>query len=125
MRNFQHKKGWKYIIESKPVLLLLSVVVLFFAWNVFNFWSRMQETTQNKKIAEEKVSSLKEQKEKLEADINSLNTNEGKEKLFRENYGLAKEGEGVITIIEDRNLSKNEADTNDSGFFSFLKNLFK
>lgn len=125
MRNFQQKRGWRNIIESKPVLILLGILILFFAWNVFNFWSKMQETEKNKRIVEDKLTALKQQKEKLESDINSLNTTEGKEKLFRENFGLAKEGEGVIMIIEDKNAPKTQEVTNSSGFFSFLKNLFK
>jgi len=125
MRNFQQKGGWRNIIESKPVLILLGILLLFFAWNVFNFWNKMQETAKNKRIVEDKVTALQQQKEKLEADINSLNTDEGKEKLFRENFGLAKEGEGVIMIIEDKNAPKASLGTNTGSFFSFLRNLFK
>jgi cell division protein FtsB len=84
----------------------------------------MQETEKNKKIAEDKVTTLEQQKEKLSADINDLSTTEGKEKLFRENFGLAKDGEDMIVIVEDKNppVAPKPAP---SGFFSFLKNIFK
>ena len=84
----------------------------------------MRETSKNKKIAENKIVELKQQKEKLLSDINSLNTDEGKEKIFRENFGLAKEGEDVIVVVEDKNSSRIEENVS-SGFFSFLKNLFR
>ena len=84
----------------------------------------MRETEKNKQIVENRVLELKEQKEKLLADINSLETEEGKEKFFRENFGLAKEGENVIIVVEDKNLPKEPAEDS-SGFWSFLKNLFK
>ena len=103
----------------------MGILILFFAWNVFGFWNKMQETVKNKKIVEDKVVTLQNQKEKLESDINSLNTDEGKEKLFRENFGLAKEGEGVIMIIEDKNTPKIPLEANTGGFFSFFKNWFK
>jgi cell division protein FtsB len=125
MRNFQHQRGWRNIIESKPILIFIGILILFFAWNVFNFWNKMQETVKNRQIVEDKVTQLKQQKEKLESDIKSLNTDEGKEKLFRENFGLAKEGEGVIMIIEDKNQANVIKPVESSGFFSFFRNLFK
>lgn len=124
MRNFQQKRGWKNIIESKPVLILFGILILFFAWNVFGFWSKMKETEKNKKIVEDKVTELTQQKDKFLSDINSLNTDQGKEKLFRENFGLAKEGEGVIVVVEDKNLPL-VVKPDSSGFWGFIKNLFK
>lgn len=111
-------------MQSKPVLVLLGGLILVFAWSVLGFWNTMRETEKNKQIVENKVVELKVQKEKLLADINSLETEEGKEKFFRENFGLAKEGENVIIVVEDKNLPK-EPDKDSSGFWSFFKNLFK
>lgn len=124
MRNFQKKGVWRNIMQSKPVLVLLGIVILFFAWSVLGFWNTMEETENNRQAVQNKVTELKEQKQKLLADINSLQTEEGKERFFRENYGLAKEGENVIIVVEDKNLPKESAETS-SGFWSFLKNLFK
>lgn len=111
-------------MQSKPVLVLLGIVIVIFAWSVLKFWNKMRETERNKEIAEEKVEGLREQKEKLLADIESLNTEEGKERVFRENFGLAKEGEEVIIVVEDKNPPEPLKKSFTSGFFSFLKNLF-
>ena len=124
MKNFQRKMGLREIMQSKPVLILLGVVILVFAWSVLNFWNKMQETSKNKKIIEDKVALLKQQKEKLTADINSLNTEEGKEKIFRENFGLVKEGEGMIVVVDDKN-SPLPIPPAPTGLSGFLKNLFK
>ena len=124
MRNFQHKRGWGNILQSKPVLALLGVLILFFAWSVFGFWNKMQETEKNKKIVEDKVAELQQQKGKLSSDINSLNTDEGKEKVFRENFGLAKQGEDEIVIVPD-NSAPAAPPAASSGLFSFFKNLFR
>lgn len=84
----------------------------------------MVETGKNKKIVEDKIIALQQQKEKLSSDISNLQTDQGKEKIFRENFGLAKNGEDMIVIVEDKNppVAPQPAA---SGFFSFLKNLFK
>ncbi|MFA5778355.1 MAG: septum formation initiator family protein [Candidatus Paceibacterota bacterium] len=124
MRNFQQKSSWRKIAESKPVLIVLGVLILFFAWSVFGFWNKMKETSKNKEMTEDKISALKQQKEKLVLDIESLNTDEGKEKFFRENFGLVKEGEDVIVVVEDKNQSLSPA-SNSGGFFSFFMNWFK
>ena len=111
-------------MESIPVLILFGFLILFFIWNILGFWIKMGETSKNKKIAENKVATLKQQKEQLGADIANLQTEEGKEELFRENFGLAKEGENLIVVIEDKNPPAPTPPAS-SGFWSFLKNLFK
>jgi len=125
MRNFQKKRVWRNILQSRPVLVLLGAIILIFAWSVLGFWNKMEETGKNKQAVENKVAELKEQKEKLLADINSLQTEEGKEKFFRENYGLAKEGENVIVVVEDKTPPAPAKTSFSDGFFSFFKNIFK
>lgn len=120
MSNFHKERGWRNIIQSKPVLILFGILILVFAWNILGFWNKMQDTEKNRKIVEEKVAILKQQKEKLSLDINSLQTDQGKEKLFRENFGLAKEGEDMIIVIADKNPPEVPKTTSPSGFFSFL-----
>src|SRR3989344_4249502 len=124
MRNFQKKRGFRNIMHSKPVLAILGVLVLFFAWGVIGFMGKMEITRQNRKVAENKIAELEERKEKLSSEIAKLKTESGVEESIREKFGLAKEGEGLIVVVEDKNPPKDQ-DTSSGGFFSFLKNLFK
>ncbi len=125
MRNFQRKGVWRNILQSKPILIFLGILILIFAWSVLGFWNKMGENNKSKKIAEDKVAELMKQKEKLNSDINSLKTVEGKEAVFRENFGLVKEGEDMIVIVEDKNKPQVPLEANTWGFFSFFKNWFK
>jgi cell division protein FtsB len=124
MRNLKHSRGGRNIMQSKVVLTLFAVFILFFAWSVLGFWNKMQDTAKNKKIAEDKVAALQKQKEKLSSDISNLKTDQGKEKVFRENFGLAKDGEDVIVVVDDKNTNPAPKPAS-SGFFSFFTNLFK
>jgi cell division protein FtsB len=124
MSNFQRKRSGRQILESKPVLALFAIIILIFAWSVLGLWNKMQDTAKNKKLVEDKITELQIQKQKLTADINSLNTDEGKEKIFRENYGLAKEGEDLIVVEEDKNAA-DASKSAESSIISFFKNLFK
>jgi len=126
MQNFKTQKSKvRKILESKLMLVLLFVALLFFAWNVADFISKSRETSLNRKIAEEKVMELQGKKEKLSTDINRLQTKDGIESSIREKFGLAKEGENVIVIIDDKNKQETEVEEKDSGFWYFLKNWFK
>lgn len=125
MRNYERKITWRKVAESKPVLILLGVMILIFAWSVLRFWNKMQETGENKKAVEEKVAALRDKKEKLRADIQSLNTEEGKEEFFRENYGLAKEGEQMIIVVEEKKPPETPKKSPLSSFFSFFTDWFK
>lgn len=125
MRNLEQKNIWRKVMQSKPVLIFLGILILIFAWSVFGFWNKMRETSRNKQIVEDKINQLKQQKEKLSSEIDSLNTQEGKEKFIRENFGLVKDGEDMTVIVEDKNSPSSSENADSSGFFSFIKNLFK
>ena len=85
----------------------------------------MQDTRNNRRLAEEKFTQLQEQKEKLSGDIAKLNTEDGVEESIREKFGLVKEGEGMIVIVEEEVVEEVPEPSKLSSFFSFFKNLFK
>ncbi len=125
MRNFQKKEKWKRLMQSKPSLIFLGIIILAFIFSMFSFVGKMEETAKNKKIVEDKIAELEKSKAKLSSDINSLKTEAGVEESIRNKFGLAKDGENMIMITEDKNLPETQSQTDSSGFFSFLKNLFK
>jgi len=105
--------------------MFFGIVIIFFFFNMFGLVSKMKDTIKNKKIVEDKITELEKSKEKLNSDIDSLKTDEGVEKNIREKFGLAKEGENMIMIIDDKNQTIVEEEPNDSVFWGWLKNLFK
>ena len=124
MRNFQQKRRFQNILHSKIVLILLGLLALFFAWGVIGFMVKMETVKENRKLAEEKFLELEKKKLELSSQIARLNTEEGKEENIREKFGLAKEGEQLIVVVEDKNPPKPLEDES-GGFWGFLKNMFK
>ena len=124
VRNYQQKRVWRDIAQSKPVLIVLGILILVFAWNILGFWNKMRETERNKKIIEDKITALQQQKDKLTSDISDLNTEQGKEKIFRENFGLVKDGESDIVIVNDKTQAA-PPPAQSGGVWGFLKGLFK
>ena len=124
MKSFQQKRGFRNILNSRPVLVFLSILVIFFTYGIIRFMGKMQVTQENRKIAENKVAELEKEKEKLSSDIAKLKTQSGVEESIREKFGLAKDGENMIVIVDDKTSPKTEV-TTQVGFFSFFKNWFK
>ena len=111
MRNFQNKKNTRGILYSRPVLVCIALILLFFMWGVVRFFIKMEETSKNRDIAELKLVELNKNKDKLISDIENLNTDRGKEASIRDKFGLAKEGEGLIVVVDEKvNTVENETE---------------
>ncbi len=42
-------------MQSKPVLILLGILALAFAWNVVSLFDKMLDTVKNRKIVEKRM----------------------------------------------------------------------
>ena len=125
MRDFQEKKRFKHIVQSWPVLIFLSILLLFFATGVFRFMVKMRETTKNREIAEMKVFELQQAKEKLSKDIENLKTEKGLEENIREKFGLAKEGEDLIIVVDSKENLELDDKKKQNYFILLFNNWFK
>lgn len=124
MRNSQEQNWWKRIAHSYFGLGILSILILFFAWNVIKFAGKAEGTAKNKRIAEEKLENLHNQKNQLEGEINELSTQKGMEASIREKFGLAKEGEGLVVVVDEKSHTEGETGQ-ESNFWNKIKNWFK
>ena len=118
MINFQQTRRRRNILHSKPVLAFLFILVLVFAWGMIGFFGKMRLTKGNRELAETKVAELGKEKQKLSADIARLETESGVEENIRQKFGLAKQGEGLIVVVDDKNPPK--VVEKEKSFFSFL-----
>lgn len=123
MRKFQEKSGFRKIVESRPVLLILFVILLLFAWNIFTFLDKGREAKRNLDIANNKLTELENNKKKLENDLKALDSVDGIEASIRNKYGLVKEGEEVVIVVDDKNapIEVPEKET----VFTKIKNWFR
>lgn len=124
MRKYQKKSLYSKYLETWPSIFVLFLLVIVIGFGVAGLLGGLRETIKNKNIANAKVLELEERKTRLSYDIENLETDSGKEKIFRENYGLAKEGEELIIIVEDKNIDKSK-EKEKKGIFGTFKNWFK
>ncbi len=76
-------------------------------------------------MVEGKIVELEKEKERLSSDIAKLKTENGIEENIRQKFGLAKEGENMIVIMENKNPPIAAKETEEKGFLSFFTDLFK
>ena len=79
------------------VLLMLIAVTVRGVWGVYK---KEKESRQLRHEAELQLEDLKSREASLRSDISELKSDRGREEVLREEYELAKEGEGVIVIVE-------------------------
>ena len=125
MKNFQQRKGWKERVRSKPSLIFLGIIIIALAWSVLGLIGKTMETAKNRKLAEEKIAELEQKKIKLTSDIEKLNTDRGMEENIRDKFGLAKEGEGMILVVDDKTVEGVNKEPESNGFFSIIKGWFE
>ena len=67
---------------------------------VWNVWHKEAESRALRHQAEVKLYDLREQEASLSNNIAKLKTDRGKEEALRAQYGVGKEGEALIVIVE-------------------------
>ena len=126
MRSFQKKGRLKHIMQSKPFLVFLGILTLFFLFSMFDFMNKMEETVKNRKMVEGKIEELEKSKENLNSDIGKLKTEEGIEENIRDKFGLAREGENMILVVDDKDTAEKDKNSTDSSvFWDFFKNWLR
>ena len=108
MLDFQQKKKLRKAMYSKGVLLVLSIVVVFLGNATWNVYQKYSEARGNNEIAVNELWKLQQRESDLSSDIERLKNERGIEEELRKRFGVAKEGEEVIVIVEPTDGDKND-----------------
>ena len=87
------------------ILLLLVVVSVRGVWGVYK---KERGSRELRHEAELKLADLKAREASLRADISELKSDRGMEEVLRKDYELAKDGEGLIVIVEPKESAPSE-----------------
>lgn len=126
MAEFNKKD--KYNFWHSPIMLLVLFCLLFiFMYNIFDLFKKERETANKKNIILSNIEDLREREKILSSDIEKLKTTEGQEEAIMEKYQVAKEGEKMVTIVdeEEENESEIKPKVTDYSFWGWIKNIFK
>lgn len=106
MRGFEQRKrgGMDPVRLLGRRLILIGLFALLFVSGraVWVMYEKSRDASQKEARAESRVGSLEVRESQLRANIAYLHTERGQEEKLRQEYELAKEGEGLIVIVEER-----------------------
>ncbi len=122
MREFQQKQIFKEKLYSKTTVFILLVLALLLAKGVVNIYIKERESRKNKEEAELELANMQNRAEELKQASERLKTPVGIEQEIRSKFGVAKEGEKVILIVEEEESAPIEKKEGVFGrFFKALK----
>lgn len=100
MHAFKQRVDPLKLLGRRAILLVVLLASVFAAVRVWDVYWKERESGSLRMQAEAKLADLQERQEKLAEDIARLKTERGVEEILREQYQLAKSGEGLIIIVE-------------------------
>src|SRR5262245_11555973 len=95
-RNDPVRLFWKRILT-----FVLVIGVLFGLWAVVGVYIKERESSNLRVQSESQLKDLQIRQAALKQRIASLETERGQEAALREAYQVGKEGEGVVTIVDE------------------------
>lgn len=100
MREFQDKRKFRRVLYSKVTLAILLVLIALLSRATWNVYLKAGESRRNSELSQKEYDVLKTRHDFLKAQIESLNTPEGREKEIRQNFQVSKTGEQIVVIVE-------------------------
>jgi cell division protein FtsB len=110
MRGFRQQGQNMLKVFGYRIFTVFILLILFFlirgGWDVYQ---KYRETYINKVNSEAKLNELIDRKHQLQAEVLTLKSNRGLEEEIRQQFEVAREGEGLIIIV-DRPVVDNDED---------------
>ena len=109
------------VVYSKFSILVLLALFILASKAAFHVQEKYRDVDKKKERARRELTRLEERQEALAVEIERLGTRAGVEEEIREKFGLAKEGEKLVVIIDDEDDEKVEP-VPELSFFDKIKN---
>lgn len=112
-------------LKTKIGLTISFLISIFLLLGLFGFLQKLNASNKNKKQEQSKLDFYQSERQKIEGRLAEIDSEEGKDRNIRENYNLAKEGEGLVVIVEEQDESGDSSVSKKKGFFDFFRKIFK
>ena len=100
MQTFGQRRDPLRLFGRRILMLALLVLAVVRSIGVWGVYQKERESRSLRADSEAQLADLKSRKAQLETDIAKLKTDRGMEAALREQYQLAKSGEGLIVIVD-------------------------
>ncbi|MCK5059846.1 MAG: septum formation initiator family protein [Candidatus Pacebacteria bacterium] len=123
MKSFFRKKQ-KNLLYSWPVLFLLFVFFLYTLYWTFGVYKKQAASLYALEETKRVWEQFKEREAGLTKDIEKLQTPRGLEEEIRERFSVAKEGEKMAIIVEDKGVNEENKEPQ-KNFWNWFLEIFK
>lgn len=106
-------------------IIVLFLLLLAMGKGVWSLVQKNHMARQNYKEAENRLAELEIEKKQLVANVGILKTDRGIETEIRKNFSVVKEGEKVITIVDNTQMVATTTGDDDGSAWSWFIDIFK
>lgn len=110
-------------MQSKIISVLLFAILAFLIFSTWKIVLRMEESGRNLSAAAEELKNLNIKKTDLLDEISFLKTDQGVEEEIRQKFMMAKPGEEVIVMVDDKSDDTSYENSETSLWSKFLNVL--
>jgi cell division protein FtsB len=101
MKEYQERRRIKKILHSRYAIAILAIICLFFVRAVWNIHTKYEKSRDIAERARTELATLEAREKALKDSIAALGTEEGKEREIRDRFGVVKEGERMIVLVDE------------------------
>ncbi len=101
MREFQERRRIKKFLHSRYAIAILAIVCLLLARSLWGIYVKYEKSKAIADRMRTDATTLQTRQDALQSSIDSLATQEGKEKEIRDRFGAVKDGEKMIVLVDD------------------------
>ncbi len=102
MKDLQRKRKIRKTLYSRGVLFGLLLVLIVVSKATISLYAKERESQKNLSLAETNLSTLSLREARLQGDIARLKTSEGIDAEIRAQFQVAKPGEKMVVLVDDR-----------------------
>lgn len=101
MKELYEQRKLKKIFHSRYTLIVLCIVIVLIFRGVFGVYEKHEKSKEILKRAQYDLALLQEREQSITRSMESLNTEYGKERELRDRFGVIKEGENIVIIVDE------------------------
>jgi len=123
MLDIQQKRKVRSVAYHPVTLVLLGILVVFFAHSTWAVWQKKRDSAELKNISAASLSDLEARDTELRANIANLQTDNGVEAEIRSKFNVAKPGENMVVVVDNSSTTLQTATS--TGFWQTLRRIFQ
>ena len=109
MRDFQRKRTIRKVLYSRGAIVAVLVLLILVAKAAWSVYSKESESRRRLDSAAADLVALQSRERKLRENIDRLKTPEGMEAQIREQFQVAKPGERMVVLVDEKKNDKTNA----------------